>query len=179
LKTNNLVTIPVTFNDGLVSDLKVSGVLKYANTAGAVRPLANSTVYLKSAGGTIIDQDNTDASGNYELTGVIPGSYLLDASTTIDAQYSYDVTDAYIIYGIGSTLTGLKALAADVNQVGGVDVTDAYIVYGSWLAGNVKVPAWVAPDWIFENPSITVVSSNVSQDISGICSGDVDTSFIP
>ena len=177
LKTNNLVTIPVTFNDGLVGTFTVSGVLKYANT-GAVRPIANSIVYLQSAGGGAI-QTTTDALGNYEFTEVAPGSYSLSASTTIDAKNSYDVTDAYIIYGIGSTLTGLKALAADVNLSGDVDVTDAYIVYGSWAAGNSKVPAWSASDWIFENPSINVTNSNVSQDISGICSGDVNTTFVP
>ena len=175
LKTTNLVTIPVTFNDGLVGAFTVSGALDYVN--GVVIP--NSTVYLKApADSSILYTTSANTSGYYEFTTVVPGSYFLDASTTTDAQYSYDMTDAFIIY-LGTYGPGLYEQACDVNDDGGIDQTDAFIVYLSWNAGNIKIPAWVAPDWIFKNPTVTVVNSNVTQDFQGICSGDANGDFIP
>jgi hypothetical protein len=176
LKTNNFVTIPVTFNNGLVGAFIVSGTLDYVN--GLVIP--NSTVYLKApVDSSILYTTSANASGYYEFPAVIPGSYFLDASTTTDAQWSYDLTDAFIIYGTGGSLVGLYLLAGDVNEDGSADQTDAFIVYGSVLNLNVKVPAWLAPDWIFENTVVIVSTSNITQDFQGICSGDADGNFVP
>ncbi len=179
-----LVTIPVSFIGGSIAEetlYTVSGQLTYMGDV--TRPVGTSgssttTVLLKNAAdSTIAYITNADADGNYSFSNVASGSFFIDAATTIDAKMSYDITDAYIIYGIGGTLTGLQALAADVNE-DGVDVTDAYIVYGSVQAGNVKVPAWTAPDWFFENPAV-VVSGDVTQDFGAICSGDANGDFVP
>jgi hypothetical protein len=61
----------------------------------------------------------------------------------------------------------------------GVDVTDAFIVWGSWSGGNIKVPAWIAQDWFFENPVVIVSSNLVGEDFSAICSGDANGDFVP
>ncbi len=176
IKTNHLTRIPVSFIDGWVSDLVVSGTLDYVS--GDTIP--NSTVYLKSADdSSTVASAGTNADGDFEITGVAPGDYFLDASTTTDATTSYDQTDAFVIYLSGSGLTGLYFLAGDVNEDGFADQTDAFIVYLSWAAGNVKGPSWSAPDWIFENPSFTVSTSNVTQNLSGICSGDANGDFVP
>lgn len=184
IQSNNLVNIPTSYVDGFVDvAYTVEGQLTYmgditrpVGTAGS----STTTVYLKNvADSTIAHTSSTDADGNYSFADVFAGSYFLDASTDINAQFSYDLTDAFIIYGIGGTLTGLQKLAADVNQADEVDITDAFIVYGSILAGNVKVGAWVAPDWIFDNP-VVVVSANISgEDFSSICSGDANGDFVP
>ena len=165
--------LTVTFN--------VSGVLKYAEDDGGNSiPIPNSTVNLKSTDGTITyGTTTTDTDGNFSFNNVIAGNYKLDASSTIDATYSYDLTDAFIIYLIGGDLTGLRALAADVNEVDGVDMTDAFLVYLSVDNGFIKVTDWIAPDWIFEQPAISVVNANVVQDFYGICSGDVNADFNP
>jgi len=176
IKTTNLVNVPVDYIDGFVSDLKVSGTVKYVS--GDVIP--NTTVYLKSPDGlTTYGSDVADASGNFEILGAVPGSYILDASTTANATYSYDLTDAFIIFGTGGSLTGLYLLAGDVNEDASADMTDAFIVYGSFLAGNVKVVSWIAPDWMFENPSVVVVNDDVVQNFEGICSGDANGDFVP
>lgn len=175
IKTNNLVNVPVSYYDGYVSDIKVSGNVTYVSDL----VIPNTTVYLKSTDGTVTYGSGiADASGDYEILGVAPGSYILDASTTTDATYSYDVTDAFVVY-LGTYGSGLYELASDVNEVDGVDVTDAFIIYLSWNAGNVKVPDWSAPDWIFENPSVTITTGNVTQDFQGICSGDANGDFVP
>ncbi len=180
----DLATIPVNLINGAVSNEQfyiVDGQLTYmgddtrpVGTAGT----STTTVYLKNvADSTVAYTASTDAYGNYTFVDVAAGSYFLDATTDIDATWAYDVTDAYVIYGIGGTLTGLQYLAADVNE-DGVDVTDAYIVYGSVTAGNVKVPAWTAPNWFFDG-GIFTVSGDVTENFSAICSGDANGDFVP
>ena len=179
LKTNNLVTIPVTFNNGLVSDLSVSGVLKYANT-GAVRPLASSTVYLKSSDGTTtIATTTTDASGNYEFTGVAPGSYLLDASTTIAwgglTLADYAIIRAFVTTG-SPVLSGIYWDAADVNDSGTVTLADYAIVRNRVTTGSFA--GWRTERWLFEDVSITVTGSSLAgEDILSICVGDVNATY--
>jgi len=182
VKDINSDIVPVSFYNGSVASNTVSGQLTYMGYV--TRPIGTSgssttTVYLKyQSDSTIAYTTTTDASGNYVFENVSQGDFFLDASTTIDATLAYDMTDAFIIYGTGASLTGLKQLAADVNEIGGVDMTDAFIVYGSWQAGNVKVSSWTAPDWFFDNIAITV-AADVSQDFSGIASGDANADFVP
>ncbi len=177
-------TIPSGYYSGSVANFTVSGQLTYCdNTSHPIGTKGTdvTTVYLKKAAdSSIAYTTTTDSLGNYIFINVAVGNYFLDASTTIDATQSYDATDAYLIYGTYSSLTGLKATAADVNTADGADQTDAYIVYGSYDGGNYnKVPAWTAPDWIFENASVTVSDADVSQNFSGICSGDANANFVP
>lgn len=179
VKDVNLATYPISFNDGIIiTTFEVSGQLTYFGDA--VRPIFTSTVYLKNAAdSTVAYTTTTDANGDFSFADVVNGSYFLDGATTIDATLAYDMTDAFVIFGIGGTLTGLQALASDVNDDGSVDMTDAFIVYGSFLAGNVKVGAWIAPDWFFENTVVTVNDAAVSQDFGAIASGDATASFVP
>lgn len=180
VKDVNLVTIPVSFFDGSIASNSVDGMVTYF---GGVFPIGTAgtsatTVYLKNvADSSVAYSSGTDAMGAYTFSGVANGNYFVDAMTTIDATLGYDITDAFIVFGIGPSLVGMQALAADVNM-DGVDVTDAFIIYGSVLAGNVKGPAWTAPDWFFETPSLAV-SGDVTQNIKAICSGDANGDFVP
>jgi len=176
-------TIPTNYLNGSVANFSVSGQLTY--NGDATRPIGTSgssvtTVYLKNAAdSTVAYTTTTDASGNYSFISVAVGNYFLDAATTIDATLGYDQTDAFIIVGIGSTLTGLQGKAADVNEDSFASMTDGFIVYGSFSAGHVKVPAWTASDWIFEHPTVNVSTSGIVQDFGGISSGDANGDFIP
>ncbi len=180
-------SIPVSFNNGEVKDATlthiVSGQVYYDGDAS--RPLGTdgssiTTVYLRNvADSSIAYTGATDANGNFSISGVSNGNYFIDALTTIDATYAYDATDAFIIYGTGGSLTGLRLLAADVNEDSFADASDAFIVYGSYNAGNVKVGSWTAPDWFFENTSVTVSGSDILINFSGICSGDANGDFVP
>ena len=131
------------------------------------------------SGATVLDQDTTDASGNYEFTDVVDGSYTIDASTTI-AWGGVNIVDALIIKVNSATFVPgtMTFIAADVNESTTVTIVDALIIK-NWVGTGIKVAAWSAPDWIFDIPAITVVASNITQDIEGICSGDANASYIP
>lgn len=174
----SLDTIDLDYVDGVVGNLKVSGVLKYANAAGD-RPMDNSKVYLMSSDGTQkLDSALTDASGNFEISGVAPGDYILDASTSI-SWGGVNIFDAFIVKANWMTfVSGTMAFeAADVNESSTVNPFDAFIIKNWWQTGTKT--GWLAPDWIFDTPSIIVSNSNVSQDILGVCSGDANLSYIP
>ncbi|RLD41891.1 MAG: hypothetical protein DRI89_08640 [Bacteroidetes bacterium] len=185
VKDIDIVTIPVSFNDGSIASHSVGGMLTYMGDA--TRPISTdgssvTTIYLKNAADSSIAYTvGADATGHYVFAGVAVGSYFLDAITTIDATFSYDITDAYYIYYNGPSLTGLAALAADVDEVGGPDITDAYIDFYSWNNGandRSFTGLWTAPVWIFEHPSISV-TGDITQNFSAITSGDAFGDWTP
>jgi len=176
--------IPVHYVSGFVNTMpdgyKVSGILKYANEAGT--PLTNSTVELWNEDGTIfIESTTTSEDGSYEFIGVIAGNYVLKASTDKTAG-GVDVFDAFDVYDFWFTgspnLTGIYFTAADVNEDGEVDAFDAFDIYDYWLNG-VKPASWTAPPWVFENPLISVSVGDITIDIKGLCSGDVNADYDP
>jgi len=186
VKDVNLDTYPVSFNHGLiVSSFTVSGQLTYMGDAGRVIGTSGSsvtTVQLKSVADSSVAYSTTaDANGNYSFSDVVPGSFFLDAMTTIDGSQSYTIADAYTVYGYAQTGNGLptalQLLAADVNMDGSVSVTDAYMIYGSVNNSYIKPSNWLAAEWIFDNIVVTV-SADVNQDFSGITSGDANADFI-
>ena len=183
IKDDQSVTIPTTFTNGSIANFRVSGQLTYNGDAS--RPICTknssvTTVYLKNAADSTIAYTTTaDTAGNYVFSSVAVGNYFLDASSTIDTKYGYDNTDAFLIYGTGSSMTGIIWKAANVNEDNFVDNSDAFIVYGSVAGGNNRGPSWSAPEWVFENPTVTVSGSNVTQDFVGLSSGDSNGDFVP
>jgi hypothetical protein len=182
VKSVNAVTIPVSFNDGSVdASYTVSGVLKYANPTGDVRPITNSTVYLVYADGITMVTTTTDGSGNYAFDNVLAGDYTLDAETTKAwgglTLADYAIVRAFVNSG-SPVLSGIKWTAADVNMSNSVTLADYAIIRNR--VNTSSTAGWNAPDWIFQEVAITVSSSNITNaDVIGICSGDVNTSFIP
>ncbi|MGB4204577.1 MAG: cohesin domain-containing protein [Bacteroidales bacterium] len=176
----NYATIPVQYIDGFVSEMpegyKVSGLLKYANEI----PLTNSTVELWDETETIlIESTTTDGSGMYEFIGVVPANYVLKATTTKDVG-GIDIDDLWDMYGFldngNPTFVGIFALAADINNDGNIDIDDFWDIYNYLDQGDT--PAGYVP-WIFKSQSIIVSGADISIDIVGICSGDVNASYDP
>jgi hypothetical protein len=118
----------------------------------------------------------TDANGYFEFSGIVNGDYMLDASTTI-SWGGVDIDDAIDVYDFWDAgvpvLSGIFFTAADVNVDSMVDIDDAIDIYDAWNDG-VLPATWNAPNWVFENPVITVSASDVSVDVQGLCSGDVN-----
>ena len=166
--------LTVTFN--------VSGMLKYANTTGDPRPITNSTVYLKTSDGlTTIATTTTDASGNYTFSNLTAGSYKLYAATT-KAWGGLTLADYAIVHNFVNTgtpvLTGIYWLAADVNNSNTVTLADYAIIRNRVNTGSTA--GWLRPNWIFTQPSISILNANVTGIILiGICTGDVNASYTP
>jgi hypothetical protein len=153
---------------------EISGTVTYNNAANT--PLPNVTVSLNGGAATAI----TDVNGNYKFNYVWKGNYSMTVSGSPFAFGGINSTDALQIkrHGIGIiTLTGLRLAAADVNQSTTVNSSDALLV--SRRSVGISVPTWTLPDWMYESFSLTVSTSNISQNVLGLCSGDVNGSYNP
>ncbi len=162
-----------------VVTVDVAGVVTYSD--GAL-PIAGAVVTL--AGGASDMVDTTDAAGAYTFTGVSAGSYTVSAAKTGNsggvsaadalaaAKYGNDTTSV--------TLTDIELVAADVNMGGTVNASDALVIlrHAVGFTGEDN-PAFLADEWYFESNPITVATANVTSNLAGIVSGDVNSSFTP
>ena len=158
----------------------VSGTVKYANTAGPVRPITNSRVYLKTSDGlTVLQTTISDASGNFTFSDVADGSYKLDA----DSDKTWGGLNAidYVVLknhlNGSAILTGLKWIAADITNNSVVNAIDGVRMKNRISSGSTV--GWVRPNWNFQQESVTVSGSGVTVNVLGICTGDVNASYTP
>ena len=113
------------------------------------------------------------ADGTYQITGSFNGSW-----------GGNNATDALIVqlYVIGQypSLTGLRLVVADVNASGPpLPVTGLDALYIK-LRTIGSITSYPAGDWKFEIPTFTVTTpAPYTQNILGLCVGDVNGSFIP
>ncbi len=173
------VIVPTNWNNGGVNSLfKLSGVLKYDNHPPYPNTLAGFTVTLKTSPGDVfVGTTTTNASGYYEFM-VANGSYKITTTAPVSATWFASEASSYLIfyYANGYDLipdpTPLKYLAGDVNLDGWMFEDDAYDVF--YRANGYLLPDYLAPDWLFQIPVVTVSGTNLpNQDYFGICSGDV------
>jgi hypothetical protein len=154
----------------------ISGNLYYDNESNS--PLVNVSIDLKSGSdGTVID--SISAKSNYKFSSINSGSYVLSPMSTMLSWGGANSTDALIIrrYVAGlSQLSGLSLKAADVNLNGMVSSLDALEIRRR-IVGLSN--SFVAGDWIFEQPEVTLNDTNLTENIQGICVGDVNRSYDP
>jgi len=174
--------VPVNWNDGGVNvKFKVSGYLQYN---GAPRPDTLSLRHVaiqfqENPGATLAGTVQTDENGFYEI--YLPnGSYTLvpSCSKAWGGNTSIDALLIQLKIALASPFPNENALrleAADVNESGTITATDALLIKLR-LAG-IPTPTWTAPDWLFQNPVITVDCGATSQNFWGLCSGDVNGSY--
>lgn len=163
----------------IISNLKyaVHGSVNYGNFNSS--PLDNSTVYIKSPGGDIIDSTGTDQNGNFMLEDVSTGVFVIDAST-IKPWGGVNATDALIINRAAIqmvTLDSLQKIVADVNASGTITATDALLT----LRRSIGLDdAFAAGDWYFTKDTISVFGDTLfDKQIIGLCIGDVNRSYQP
>jgi hypothetical protein len=170
----------VTYTNGYVktplAGFDVKGVLTYDNASGT--PVQGATLYLKDNTSAIIDSVVSDASGNYDFTIVDNGTYTLDGSCS-KSWSGVNSTDALNIrlFLAGSiTLSDIRQKASDVNGSNSINSTDALTIRRRLAS---MVDSFSIPDWVFETPSVTVNSADVTQNIKTLCTGDVNGSNTP
>ena len=152
----------------------IKGNVIYSNTSST--PLNNVKVYL-SKNSTVVDSAVTNQSGNFTFSNKEKGTYTISCACT-QQWGGVNSTDALVIRrflaGI-SNLDALQTLSADVNKSGSVNSTDALLIRKR-VAGIDNT--FSAGDWVFDNPSV-VNETGVTITIKGLCTGDVNGSFVP
>lgn len=169
--------VPTNYINGGINLLKISGTLKYNSDPLTRLPLKGFTVNLKTNPGmTIVASATTTPTGYYELWAA-NGNYKLDALPPAIYLWYADFDDVLALfdYTFGTPLpeeNALRLTAGDVTQSGSIDFDDVLAVFDRTF-GNYN-PNYTAPDWIFEQPPLTITCSNLpNQDFMGINSGNV------
>jgi hypothetical protein len=154
----------------------VSGQITYHNTAGTV--MTNCTVNLMQ-GTAVIATTTTTSTGNYTFANVPNGNYTIVATTTKAkvGMNTQDVTNLKQRLAFQITYDALQNKAADVNQSNSVNTQDVTLIKQK-LAFQTP-PTWTIPDYVFENPAITVNGANFISNFKSLCSGDVNGSGVP
>lgn len=164
----SLVALPVKVN--------ISGQVSYQNMETLLQtPLQDVNVFLKGTA-SAMDSSTTDAAGNFIFSGKTNDTYLLSAATS-KAWGGVNSTDALWIqqYFAGiRKFDSLQFKAADVNRSGQVNSGDALIIRQRTIG---VINSFLAGDWVFENPVLTVNNSDVNINLRALCTGDVNGSY--
>jgi hypothetical protein len=172
-----VLTVPSSPLYSASSLFTVSGTVNYGGTG--VHPIGNVTVTLAPVTGTAFVTSSNATTGTYEFNNIIPaGTYTLTASKTGDWG-GVNATDALLVarHSAGiALLTGLPLKAADVNNSGSVTVTDPQAIVRRAAALDT---AFAAGDWVFQSQTVTIVTTGLTEDITGLAVGDVNASYTP
>jgi hypothetical protein len=153
----------------------LSGRYSYNNTANTA--MTNSVVRLMN-GTTIVATDSTDALGDYSISGVAPGTYTLNGATS-KPWGGVTASDALLAtrHVVGALVqTGLRLKAADVNGSNTVTSGDALLINRRFSGG---ITSFSVGNFANSNPTVTVGSSNMTQNMQAICFGDINGSYSP
>jgi hypothetical protein len=166
---------------------KIQGYVKYKNegvTSGYPTPLNGVTVYLWNANGNIVGNcvtgpnfNSMGEAGYYAFNNVPDGNYRLTASFN-GTWGGNNATDALIVQlnCIGSyPLHGLDSIVADVNGSMTTTALDALYIK---LRTVGMISTYPAGDWKFTDVSFALTAP-ITQDLQGLCVGDVNDSYIP
>jgi hypothetical protein len=173
---NPSTTVPVTFN--VVAGSTISGDITYATGNLSNLPLDSCTVELYNASDEMLFTATTDIDGHYEFVGILDGDYTMETSCskTWGGLTNLDIIKLKRWLLNAWTFTPLQLLAGDVTETGVPTNLDLIMLKRKILGGDI--PAWSAPDYVFEVQSVNV-SGGVENNYKGLCSGDVDGSFTP
>ena len=154
----------------------INGSLRYDNTAQAA--INNSPVQLMN-GTTVVQTATTSSTGGFTFGNVPDGNYSLMASTT-KPWGGVNATDALNVarhFSNTQLLTGIRVIAADVNGSTSINSTDALNISRRTAA---VINSYSVGDWYFESPQLNVSGgTTATQNIRGICYGDVNASYNP
>jgi hypothetical protein len=127
--------------------------------------------------------NSTGQPGYFAFTNVPTGTYQLQASFN-GTWGGNNATDAllvqlYVVNPVTYPLTGLNLLVADVNGSGPPNPVTGLDALYIKLRTVGAINSYPAGDWKFDNPTVPVSPVLFSQNIMGLCVGDVNGSYIP
>jgi hypothetical protein len=167
----------------VVQSLTLSGVVQYLNPY--LTPLNGVYIQLYKDGlytglstfSATQFVGGTPIQGYYQFPGIVPGNYSLVVSYS-GTWGGVNATDALVIElytCCGYPLPGLLWNAGDVDVNAVVNGTDAL-----WVKYRVVnlIDYFPAGDWVFNNAPF-VVTGFTTYNFQGLCTGDVNASYIP
>jgi hypothetical protein len=160
----------------IIPVFSINGIVSYKNTQ--ISPLGNVKIDLKDPGGTVIDSIVTNGDGSYHFDSLVSGNYSYQISSA-GPFGGVNATDALLVSKHVVSLVNLKGLnltAADVNNNGAVSSADALLIMRRTVGFINNFPAG---NWIFDYNPMVVSGSNLTQNVKGLCVGDVNGSLIP
>jgi hypothetical protein len=179
----------LTFTDTLLNDGAISPDVEDGSVTVGVGHAVTGNVTFWSGGGPVpgavlkmeasgVQNEATDASGDFVFNNLPPGDYTLTPSKDDDAT-EITAFDASLVLQHAVqliTLDGSAAVAADVNDNGLINSTDAFFILEK-SAGLRSLPfPGAGAVWVFdpENRSLPGLADDVTgQDFTGILLGDV------
>jgi len=160
---------------------QIQGTIKYENNTQT--PMNNCIVQLRDASGQQVAQTTTDSLGNFVFSGLSNGNYSLNI-TTSKSWGGVNISDVNLIrlhlnnlQSSFTPLTGIRLLAANVNQDNFVNIVDANQIRRR--LNNITPYTWTAPDYVFYPTTIEINGADVYIDIKSLCSGDINGSYTP
>ncbi|MEI7897761.1 MAG: T9SS type A sorting domain-containing protein [bacterium] len=174
------VNYPVAIQPGNI--VSISGYVAYDNNY--LTKMNGVTIQLRNSLNVI---SGTAVSMNHPVTGE-PGYYaftdLPNDTYTLRGSYNgtwggNNATDALIVQlnVIGSyPLSGLRQVVADVNASTTITGLDALYIKLRTIGSIASYPAG---DWKISEKSVALSGTPVVQDLTALCTGDVNGTFIP
>ena len=158
----------------------ITGHATYSNSFST--PLNGVTVDLMQ-GATLVASTVTTFGpvgerGYYEFVDVVAGTYNVVVGNVTVPWGGNNATDALIVQlnVVGSwPLTGLFAIAADVNASSTITALDALYIKQRVVG---LITSYPAGDWTGDNITL-VLAANTVQDLKALCIGDVNGSYVP
>jgi hypothetical protein len=160
----------------LIIRASLSGLVQYDN--GLLSPVSNTEVYLTDFTGTKTDSTTSNLSGSYLFDLIDPGNYVYHI-TPLKPWGGVNATDALKIlrhFAQLETLSGLKFIAADVNNNHNINSVDGLLIARRFVGLTNTFPTG---DWYSESDTLEIGTTQVTQNIRAICFGDADGSYIP
>ncbi len=154
----------------------LNGNITYANAASS--SLSEVSVRLEQAGVPLFTT-STGAGGYYEFNGIPAGNYQLRCTSAtpwggvnaIDAQ----LVMRHFVHMIN--LTGMSLIAANVDLISVINTIDALMISKRFTE---VISSFPLGDWYFEPFDVNIEGGiSQTQDIKGICLGDVNNSYLP
>jgi len=161
----------------VVSNFAISGTVTYC-AASPVRQVPNATLNLT---GTQQTNATTNASGFYQISGLVPGNYTLTPVKT-GAVSGISGFDAALVaqYAAGLiTLSSCQQTAADASNNGSVTTFDAALI--AQTVAGIQNPG-IAGTWKFVPANRTyanVSTDQTNQNFDAILVGDVSGNWTP
>ncbi|HSA42772.1 MAG TPA: hypothetical protein P5112_03735 [Bacteroidales bacterium] len=154
----------------------LNGTVTYANAASS--SLSEVSVRLEQAGVTLFTT-NTGIGGYYEFSGIPAGNYQLRC-TSVTPWGGVNAIDAQLVmhqFVHMISLTGMSLIAANVDLIPVINTIDALMISKRFTE---VISSFPLGDWYFEPFDVNIEGGiSQTQDIKGICLGDVNNSYLP